>query len=77
MTGNDVSGALCISQPWPGMARSIFGDHQRFVDAYFKPYPGKCTPLRYKGGVACVPVNLSEGGMVCIFSFYRKVCFVF
>ncbi|KAF4084536.1 hypothetical protein AMELA_G00129750 [Ameiurus melas] len=40
LTGNDVSGALCIGQPWPGMARSIFGDHQRFVDAYFKPYPG-------------------------------------
>ncbi|NXF85411.1 ACS2L synthetase, partial [Eubucco bourcierii] len=38
--GNDVSGALCIAQPWPGMARTIYGDHQRFVDAYFKPYPG-------------------------------------
>ncbi|NXJ81471.1 ACS2L synthetase, partial [Trogon melanurus] len=38
--GNDVSGALCISQPWPGMARTIYGDHQRFVDAYFKAYPG-------------------------------------
>ncbi|KPP57340.1 Acetyl-coenzyme A synthetase 2-like, mitochondrial precursor-like [Scleropages formosus] len=38
--GNDVSGALCISQTWPGMARTIYGDHQRFVDAYFKPYPG-------------------------------------
>ncbi|TUI06153.1 Acetyl-coenzyme A synthetase 2-like, mitochondrial [Bagarius yarrelli] len=40
LTGNDVTGALCISKPWPGMARSIFGDHQRFIDAYFKPYPG-------------------------------------
>ncbi|KAJ8359562.1 hypothetical protein SKAU_G00160870 [Synaphobranchus kaupii] len=40
ITGNDVSGALCISQPWPGMARTIYGDHQRFVDAYMKPYPG-------------------------------------
>ncbi|XP_066538091.1 acetyl-coenzyme A synthetase 2-like, mitochondrial [Hoplias malabaricus] len=40
ITGNDVSGALCISKPWPGMARTIFGDHQRFVEAYFKPYPG-------------------------------------
>ncbi|XP_030643306.1 acetyl-coenzyme A synthetase 2-like, mitochondrial [Chanos chanos] len=40
ITGNDASGALCISQPWPGMARTIFGDHERFVDAYFKPYPG-------------------------------------
>ncbi|XP_012683010.2 LOW QUALITY PROTEIN: acetyl-coenzyme A synthetase 2-like, mitochondrial [Clupea harengus] len=38
--GNDVTGALCVSQPWPGMARTIFGDHERFVDAYFKPYPG-------------------------------------
>uniref|UniRef100_A0A4W6F446 Acetyl-coenzyme A synthetase n=1 Tax=Lates calcarifer TaxID=8187 RepID=A0A4W6F446_LATCA len=40
LSGNSVSGALCISQPWPGMARSIYGDHQRFIDAYFKPYPG-------------------------------------
>uniref|UniRef100_A0A6Q2ZM20 Propionate--CoA ligase n=1 Tax=Esox lucius TaxID=8010 RepID=A0A6Q2ZM20_ESOLU len=39
LSGNDVSGALCIAQPWPGMARTIFGDHKRFVDAYFKPYP--------------------------------------
>uniref|UniRef100_A0A803VSY7 acetate--CoA ligase n=1 Tax=Ficedula albicollis TaxID=59894 RepID=A0A803VSY7_FICAL len=38
--GNDVSGALCIAQPWPGMARTIHGDHQRFIDAYFKAYPG-------------------------------------
>ncbi|XP_074673528.1 acetyl-coenzyme A synthetase 2-like, mitochondrial isoform X3 [Strix aluco] len=38
--GNDVSGALCIAQPWPGMARTIYGDQQRFVDAYFKAYPG-------------------------------------
>ncbi|KFU95201.1 hypothetical protein M959_14127, partial [Chaetura pelagica] len=38
--GNDVSGALCIAQPWPGMAKTIYGDHQRFVDAYFKAYPG-------------------------------------
>ncbi|KAB1262307.1 Acetyl-coenzyme A synthetase 2-like; mitochondrial [Camelus dromedarius] len=38
--GGDVSGALCLSQAWPGMARTIFGDHQRFLDAYFKAYPG-------------------------------------
>ncbi|XP_054180118.1 acetyl-coenzyme A synthetase 2-like, mitochondrial isoform X3 [Homo sapiens] len=40
MEGSNVSGALCISQAWPGMARTIYGDHQRFVDAYFKAYPG-------------------------------------
>ncbi|XP_032626436.1 acetyl-coenzyme A synthetase 2-like, mitochondrial isoform X1 [Chelonoidis abingdonii] len=38
--GNDVSGALCIGQPWPGLARTIYGDHQRFIDTYFKMYPG-------------------------------------
>nr|XP_025034129.1 acetyl-coenzyme A synthetase 2-like, mitochondrial isoform X2 [Pelodiscus sinensis] len=38
--GNDVSGALCIAQPWPGLARTIYGDDQRFIDAYFKKYPG-------------------------------------
>ncbi|XP_072844228.2 acetyl-coenzyme A synthetase 2-like, mitochondrial [Pogona vitticeps] len=40
LEGNNVSGALCIAQPWPGMARTIYGDHQRFVEAYFKAYPG-------------------------------------
>lgn len=55
LTGNDVSGALCIGQPWPGMARSIYGDHQRFVDAYFKPYPGKNMTVSHdEGGVAYV-----------------------
>ncbi|KAM9317175.1 acetyl-coenzyme A synthetase 2-like, mitochondrial [Gastrophryne carolinensis] len=38
--GGDKSGALCIAQPWPGMARTIYGDHQRFYEAYFKAYPG-------------------------------------
>ncbi|KAH0622842.1 hypothetical protein JD844_025572 [Phrynosoma platyrhinos] len=40
LEGGDVSGALCIAQPWPGMARTIYGDHQRFIEAYFKTYPG-------------------------------------
>ncbi|CAL8258808.1 unnamed protein product [Lota lota] len=40
MEGPSVGGALCIKQAWPGLARTIYGDHQRYVDAYFKPYPG-------------------------------------
>ncbi|XP_070803908.1 acetyl-coenzyme A synthetase 2-like, mitochondrial isoform X1 [Pituophis catenifer annectens] len=40
LEGNDTSGALCIAQPWPGIARTIYEDHQRFVEAYFKAYPG-------------------------------------
>ncbi|XP_042333468.1 acetyl-coenzyme A synthetase 2-like, mitochondrial isoform X7 [Sceloporus undulatus] len=37
---NDVSGTLCISQAWPGMARTIYNDHQRFLETYLMPYPG-------------------------------------
>ncbi|NXJ06931.1 ACS2L synthetase, partial [Odontophorus gujanensis] len=36
----DVSGALCISQAWPGMARTIYKDHKSFVETYLAPYPG-------------------------------------
>lgn len=32
-------GVLCIRKPWPGMARTIYGDHERFVDAYFSQVP--------------------------------------
>lgn len=41
ITGNQVDGNLCIRFPWPGMARSIWGDHQRFVDTYFTAFRGK------------------------------------
>lgn len=34
-----VSGMLVASQPWPSMARTIFGDHQRYLKTYF-PYEG-------------------------------------
>ncbi|HEY8268392.1 MAG TPA: acetate--CoA ligase [Xanthobacteraceae bacterium] len=36
-----TSGNLCIADSWPGMMRTVYGDHQRFVDTYFKTYPGK------------------------------------
>lgn len=39
--GNQVVGSLCIKFPWPGMARSIWGDHQRFKETYFSTFPGK------------------------------------
>jgi acetyl-CoA synthetase len=37
--GNPAEGNLCIQFPWPGMARSVFGDHQRFKQTYFSTYP--------------------------------------
>ena len=36
----EASGNLVITRPWPGQLRSIYGDHQRFVDTYFTTYPG-------------------------------------
>jgi len=35
------AGNLCITQPWPGMMRTVYGDHQRFIDTYFATYKGK------------------------------------
>jgi acetyl-CoA synthetase len=39
--GNQVTGSLCIKFPWPGIARTIWGDHQRYKDTYFSTFPGK------------------------------------
>jgi acetyl-CoA synthetase len=33
-------GALVITQPWPAQMRTVYGDHQRYVDTYFRQYPG-------------------------------------
>ena len=40
LEGNGVTGRLCIRYPWPGMMRTLYGDHQRFVQTYFSTYPG-------------------------------------
>jgi acetyl-CoA synthetase len=39
--GNQVAGSLCIKFPWPAIARTIWGDHQRYKDTYFSTFPGK------------------------------------
>ena len=36
----DQEGVLCIRKPWPGMARTVYGDHDRFIDTYFSQVPG-------------------------------------
>ncbi len=42
--GNHLEGAtegnLCIAAPWPGQMRTVFGDHERFIQTYFTTYPG-------------------------------------
>ncbi len=40
LEGNGVSGALCLGSPWPGQARTVYGDHQRFRETYFSQYSG-------------------------------------
>ena len=44
-TGKVLTGAcagrLCIAQSWPGQMRTVYGDHQRFIDTYFSQYDGK------------------------------------
>jgi acetyl-CoA synthetase len=36
-----TEGNLCITDSWPGQMRTVFGDHQRFIQTYFSTYPGK------------------------------------
>jgi acetyl-CoA synthetase len=36
-----TEGNLCIAQSWPGQMRTVYGDHERFVQTYFSTYPGK------------------------------------
>jgi acetyl-CoA synthetase len=38
--GNEITGRLCIRYPWPGMMRTVYGDHERFRRTYFSTYPG-------------------------------------
>ncbi|WP_407430255.1 acetate--CoA ligase [Arcticibacter sp.] len=39
ISGNGVSGNLCIKYPWPGMLRTTYGDHERCRQTYFSAYP--------------------------------------
>ena len=36
-----VDGNLCINRSWPGQMRTVYGDHQRFIDTYFTTFPGR------------------------------------
>jgi len=43
-TGVELHGAtdglLCIAKPWPGIMRTVFGDHERYIQTYFSTFPG-------------------------------------
>ena len=38
--GNPATGYLCIKSAWPGIMRTVYGDHERFIDVYFSRFPG-------------------------------------
>src|SRR5690606_22373157 len=44
-SGNELEGAaagnLCLQDSWPGQMRTVYGDHQRFIDTYFTMFPGR------------------------------------
>ena len=45
---NEAEGSLCIDTSWPGQMRTVYGDHQRFINTYFSQFPG-----RYFSGDGC------------------------
>ena len=49
LPGNDEAGLLCIDRAWPGMMRTVYGDHERFKQTYFSQFPG-----RYFTGDGCL-----------------------
>lgn len=48
LLGNSVEGVLCIKRPWPSMARTVYGDHDRFLNVYTRPYPGTAADTSTK-----------------------------
>ena len=53
--GNDVEGVLAFKQPWPSMARTVWGAHKRYMDTYLNVYPGY-----YVSVLLAVPTYLDE-----------------
>jgi acetyl-CoA synthetase len=41
LKGNQVEGRLCVKYPWPSMARTIWGNHQRYKETYFSTFKNK------------------------------------
>jgi len=60
----DAEGVLAIKQPWPGMARTCLGDHQRYLNVYMKPYPGYYFAgdgcRRYKDGFIWITGHVDD-----------------
>lgn len=40
ISGNDVEGVLAVKNTWPSMARTVYKNHEKYMDTYLRPYPG-------------------------------------
>lgn len=47
IAGNDVEGVLAFKQPWPSMARTVWGAHKRYMDTYLNVYKGYYVRLAF------------------------------
>lgn len=46
--GNDVEGVLAFKQPWPSMARTVWGAHKRYMDTYLNVYKGYYVSVKIR-----------------------------
>ena len=54
ITTTEAQGVLCIKQPFPSIARTVYGDHDRYLNVYMRPYPGKkLSSILFKTVVRC------------------------
>jgi acetyl-CoA synthetase len=49
--GNDVEGVLAFKQPWPSMARTVWGAHKRYMDTYLNVYKGYYVSFERDQGI--------------------------
>lgn len=48
--GNEVEGVLAVKKPWPSIARTVYGDHKRFLETYMQvcPFPLGAAPSGFQ-----------------------------
>ena len=60
LAGNDVEGVLAFKQPWPSMARTVWGAHQRYMDTYLNVYKGYYVSFAAEGLAVCEPLTAAS-----------------
>lgn len=67
ITGNNVEGVLAFKRAWPSIARTVYGDHKRYLDVYLNPYKVRSAkPIRFDS-INFARLALCIYGVVCAF----------